>query len=276
VSFIAVIIFNFLGFEVITSLSADMDEPKKQIPKAIILGGILIMAFYMIASFGISVAIPADQLSVSSGLLDSFAFLLGPGHNGFIGIIGILFIVTLFSNIISWSFGVNYVACYAAKDNSLPKFFSLENNKKSPVGVSIINTLVSAALVLISHVISDKDMFWSFFALNMITLLLSYVFLFPAFLKLRKTDKDRERPFKVPGSNMVIKFITYIPVIILAASIIFSAVPLSLSAEEVSSKLPILSGTIFALIIGEILASASYKKNRKIEKNTMNEEAIAK
>lgn len=261
-SFIGVIIFNFLGFEVVTSLSEDMEEPKKQIPKAIILGGILIMIFYLIGSFGISIAIPIEQLSVSSGLLDSFTFLLGSGNEWFIYLIGILFVITLFSNIISWSFGVNYVASYAAKDGSLPRFFSLEDKKKSPIGVSIANTLLAATLVIASHIIPNQDIFWSFFALNMITLLLSYVFVFPAFLKLRKSDKERIRPFKVPGNNVITNLFTFIPVIILVASIIFSAVPLSLDEEELSVKLPILLGTIVALVIGETLAYLSHRKNK--------------
>lgn len=271
ISFISVIIFNFLGFEVVTAVSSDMKEPKKQIPKAIILGGILIMFFYMISAFGIGVAIPAEKLSVSSGLLDSFTLLLGTSKSFFITIIGGAFITTLFSNIISWSYGVNYVACYAAKDSSLPKVFSLESkNSKSPIGAAIINGIVASILILISHFIPNNDIFWNFFALNMITLLLSYVFIFPSFLKLRKIDKDKERPFKVPGNSVFIKFISYIPMVILIVSIIFSAVPLSTSADELENKIPILVGTITALAIGELLAIASNKKHRNIEK----EEAI--
>lgn len=263
ISFISVIIFNFLGFEVITTLSSNMKEPKKQIPKAIILGGILIMIFYLISSFGIGVAIPTKKLSVSSGLLDSFTLLLGSNSSLFISIIEIMFIATLFSNIISWSLGVNYVASYAAKDFSLPKIFALESKKsKSPIGVAIVNCVVASILVLVSHIIPNKDIFWNFFALNMITLLLSYVFIFPSFLKLRKIDKDKERPFKVPGNNLFINLISYIPMVILILSIIFSAVPLSTATDELEYKLPILLGTIIALVLGELIARRSYKKHK--------------
>lgn len=36
--FVALIIFNFLGFEVVSTFSDDMDNPKKEIPKAVIVG----------------------------------------------------------------------------------------------------------------------------------------------------------------------------------------------------------------------------------------------
>lgn len=45
-SFLSVIIFNFLGFEVVATFVDDMENPKKEIPKALIVGGIL-MAFIL-------------------------------------------------------------------------------------------------------------------------------------------------------------------------------------------------------------------------------------
>jgi glutamate:GABA antiporter len=51
--FLLMIIFNFMGFEVITTVSGDMDNPDKDIPKALIIGGILIAFFYLFSTFGI-------------------------------------------------------------------------------------------------------------------------------------------------------------------------------------------------------------------------------
>lgn len=261
ISFVSVIIFNFLGFEVVTTLSSDMQEPKKQIPKSIILGGILIMVFYMISAFGMGVAIPTNKLSVDSGLIDSFTLLIGSNNSWFITLIGILFVSTLFANLISWALGINYVACYAAKGLSLPKIFALQSKKNgSPIGAAILNWVVASTLVLISHIVPNQDIFWNFFALNMITLLLSYVFIFPAFLKLRKIDGDRERLFKVPGNKLFITLISYVPMIVLIVAIIFSVVPLSTASDELSYKLPLLIGTVTAIAIGEILAIISNKK----------------
>ena len=54
-----------LGFEVVSTFSDDMQNPKKEIPKAIILGGILIAIFYLLPSFGIGVAVPLEELQRS-------------------------------------------------------------------------------------------------------------------------------------------------------------------------------------------------------------------
>ena len=75
-SYISVIIFNFLGFEVICTYAPTMQNPKKQIPQAIITGGIVIALIYIFSAFGIGVAIPTSEISTSSGLIDSFSLLL--------------------------------------------------------------------------------------------------------------------------------------------------------------------------------------------------------
>lgn len=266
-SFISVILFNFLGFEVVTTLASDMENPKKQIPQAIIFGGILIAFFYLFAAFGMGAAVPADQLSTSGGLIDSFILLVG-GINPFVIIIGLLFMYTLAANLISWALGVNYVAFYAAKNHDMPKVFAKENPKNEmPVGASIVNGIVASVLVIAAPFIPNENIFWAFFALNVVALLISYIMMFPAFLKLRKIDPDQERPFKVPGGPTLLKIIAYVPFILLVITLFFSVVPLS--STEFSEKIPILIGTVVATIIGEIcirLGDKEYAK-KQVEKN---------
>ncbi len=262
---ISVIIFNFLGFEVVTSFASEMSNPKKEIPKALILGGIIIAAFYLLSAFGISVAIPADELTVSSGIIESFDLLSG-GNRIIVTVFGIMFLYTLVANLLSWSYGVNYVAKYASDDGSLPAFLAKSDKNDMPVGASLANGIIASIIVLIAPLIPSEDIFWSFFALNMITLLMSYILMFPAFLKLRRTEPDTERPFKVGGSGFWLKLITYLPMALLIISVVLSVIPLDTSPEELGEKIPILIGTVIAIAIGEIIAyfAAKKYKNRSL------------
>ncbi|WP_042354434.1 APC family permease [Bacillus rubiinfantis] len=266
-SFISVIIFNFLGFEVVAAMAGEMNNPQKEIPKALVMGGVIIAVFYLLAAFGVGVAIPFDQLSTDSGLIDSFTILLGSAGGWFVTIIGLMFLFTLAANLISWAYGVNYVALYASENHSLPKIFKWKSEKTDmPIGAPLLNGVIASILVLIVPVMNHyglDDIFWSFFALNLVTLLASYVFMFPAFLKLRKIDPDRERPFKVKATGWMLKLITYVPFGLLIVSVLFTIVPLDLSDEEISFKLPLLIGTIIAIIAGEIIVHFSLKQDHK-------------
>ena len=260
-SYISVIIFNMLGFEVICTFAGDMEDPKKQIPKAIVVGGVVIAAIYMFSAFGIGAAIPTSEVSTDSGLLDAIMLITGKETGIFIALIAFLFMLTLFGNMISWSLGVNNTACYAAENGDLPAVFGKRSGKNEmPTGAAIMNGVVASLVVIAAPFIPNEDLFWSFFALNLVMFLLSYVPVFPAFYKMRKIDPDRERPFKVGGSNLVLKlYYVALPMILLIVSIIFTAIPLSFDAETLAATLPITIGAIIFIIIGEILAAKKKK-----------------
>lgn len=260
-SYISVILFNFLGFEVICTFTEDMRDPEREIPKAIIIGGIVIAAIYIFCAFGIGVAIPTHEINTDSGMLDAMMLLVGKTGGFFIGLMAILFLITLFGNMISWSLGVNNVAAYAADHNDMPRCFGIRSKKNQmPMGSSVINGIVASIVVVIGAFLPNSDLFWSFFALNLVMFLLAYLPIFPAFLKLRREDPDKPRPFKVRGGPGFLKFLAILPMIMIVIALIFTAIPLSLDPETLASTLPITVGAIIFLILGEILIAVRGRK----------------
>src|SRR5690606_6336578 len=63
-----IIIYNFLGFELMSSASNEMRNPRRDVPRTIIIAGVLIGAFYLISTIGMQVVIPAEEISETSGL----------------------------------------------------------------------------------------------------------------------------------------------------------------------------------------------------------------
>ena len=264
-SYISVIIFNFLGFEVVCTYADNMSDPKKQIPQSIVTGGIVIAAIYLFSAFGIGAAVPVREISVDSGLIDAVSLILGEQGGMLVGIVALLFLVTLFGNMISWSMGVNSTAAFAADNGDMPRVFTKRWKKNDmPVGAAFTSGVVASCVcilgVLIEMASPDSSLFWSFFALNLVMLLLSYAPVFPAFLKLRREDAQTPRPFRVPGSSALLKCIAYVPMALILISIVFTAVPLSFDAETLASFLPITIGSLISVAIGEVLIALRAKK----------------
>lgn len=253
-SYISVIIFNLLGFEVICTFAGDMENPKKQIPQSIIVAGLVIAAIYIFSAFGIGVSIPTDKISTSSGMMDSFKLLTGSTGGWFIMTMAFLFLLTLFGNMISWSLGVNNTASYAAENGDMPQFFAKRSRKRDmPIGAALANGIVASIVVVIAPFLPNQDLFWAFFSLNLVMFLLSYVPVFPAFFKLRKIDPDTPRPFKVSGNDSFLRLLVILPMILIIISLIFTALPLTFDSETLASKLPITIGSLIFIGIGELI-----------------------
>ena len=114
--------------------------------------------------------------------------------------------------------------------------------------------------VVIELLSPASSLFWSFFALNLVMLLLSYVPVFPAFLRLRACDPDAERPFRVPGGRGLLRVLAYVPMALILISIFFTAVPLSVDSETLSHYLPITVGSLVSIAIGEVLIAARARR----------------
>ena len=262
-SFLSVIIFNFLGFEVVATFVDDMENPKREIPKALIIGGVLMALFYILPATGVNIAMTLEEAE-AAGITDSFLILLTRiGVNADITraiviIVGLMFIYTMVANIVSWSFGVNSVAKYSADDGGLPKVFSKTNKEGVPYMSSIMNGIVASVIIIIGIILGEvsesaSNLFWTFFSLSLVTLLISYIPLFLSFIKLRKTDKT-ERVYRVPGGKVMTALMAYVPFILLVLSVIFTLFG-DFSKDYISSNIPLIIGVVVSVIIQEILAA---------------------
>lgn len=275
-SFISIILFNFMGFEVVGTWANDMDNPKKEIPKALILGGLLMAIFYVLPATGFNIALdpevvaemdPENVVEVLTTLFTTVGFK-AVMLKSLVTVAGLMFIYTFIANIASWSFGVNAVAKYAAEDGSMPKVFTKTNEEGVPYMASIINGLVATVIVVAGAILNTVNpdfgaTFSLFFCLSWITLLVGYIPMFLAFLKLRREDPNAKRPYKVPGGEVMTKVLAIVPFILLILGILFTLFG-DFSAEYIQDNIPLFAGVILSFICQEILV-ARIKVNKKKE-----------
>lgn len=272
--YLSIIIFNFMGFEVICTMTDDMADPKKDIPKAIIMGGLAIAAIYLFAGFGIGAAVPADQIDPDYGMIYALQTIVG--DSPLFKIVCIAFLITLFANMAAWSFGVNSVARYAAEHGNMPKVFaSMISKDDMPNGANLVNAVVASlvlALQLVPIKAISEGIFWMLFGTSVVFLLLTYIPMFPAFLNLRKNDPNRERVFTFPFKGTLMKVAIAVPCIELVLAIVATIVPLS--AAEVPEKVPMLIIFFVLLVIGEIVRVWS-ARGREVEYKGLTPELAA-
>ena len=275
-SFVSLIIFNMLGFEVVGTFYDDMDKPKKQIPQAIILGGILIAIFYILPSFALGVGTEFSEIATDTGLLNAWQILLSNAGFGAAAIqaiivtVGGLFIVTLISNVSSWNFGVYSVIAYAAEDGMFPKSWKKRNKDGVPymVGVwtGIVSTILAVAGIVIAYVFPEAEelsnMFWAFFSLSLVCLLLSYIPMFAAFIKLHKAGKQVQNGYWLKIGPVLRWLMGLVPLLLLFISLFFTLVP-EFSIEAIQDNATLLISSGVCIVIGEVMVANMCRKDRK-------------
>jgi len=203
-AFLPVIVYNFMGFELMSGASEEMRNPRRDVPIAILISGLLIAAFYLLGTVGILIALPVDQIGLIEGIIDSLRRLFDEYTGGatFVMALGIGALFTLFANMVTWTMGANRSAAEAAERGDLPRVFArMHAVHQTPASAAAITGLVSTAVMIVYGFIAAdaEDLFWTLFAFSSIVFLLPYLLMFAAFARLRSTDADRPRPYRVPG-----------------------------------------------------------------------------
>ncbi|MBR2709574.1 amino acid permease [Candidatus Saccharibacteria bacterium] len=277
-SFVSLIIFNMLGFEVVGTFYDDMDNPKKQIPQAIMLGGILIAIFYILPSFALGVGTPFSEISTDTGVLDAWQILLSNAGvaaeaiQAILITVGLLFIVTLISNISSWNFGVYSVIAYAARDGMFPKSWRKTNKDGVPYIVGIWTGIVAAVLaiagIILAYVFPEAEelanMFWAFFDLSLVCLLLSYIPLFAAFIKLHKKGPQVKDGYFIKIGPAMRWIMGIVPLVLLVVSLFFTLIP-EFSLEAIQDNMTLIVSTAVCVVIGEVLVCRMSIKDRQVK-----------
>jgi glutamate:GABA antiporter len=255
-AFLPVIIYNFLGFELMSGASEEMENPARDVPWAIVRSGAVIAFFYIFATIGILLALPIADIGLIKGLPDTFQKIFGAGISGNIPVLAlcVMTLYTLVANMTTWTIGANRSAAEAANRGDLPAIFAkLHPVYKTPASSAILCGVIASAVLLIYGWLakSSEDLFWTLFAFSSVVFLLPYFLLFLSFLKLRRVDPEVRRPYRVPGGYPVAVLLSAVCMLfILQAIVFFIYKPGAVDMTYVSA---VVGGVLLTVIAGEFL-----------------------
>ena len=205
---VAVIISNFCGFEVMSSVAGSVKEPRRDIPRMILIAGLAIVGTQVLGMVGILGALPLEDLSIVSGIADamrlSFDRVLGGAAETAYYAVVVLLLFTFVGTMVTWSIGANHSINVTGLDRSLPSVFGHVNRHfGTPDYAFVLMATVATALTVVNYALfgGNEQVFWTIFSLSSIVFMAPYVLMFPALLVLRRRFPDVPRPYRVPGGR---------------------------------------------------------------------------
>ena len=184
--------FAYDGWIHLGNISGELKNPKKDLPRAIIGGLLIVMAVYILINIAFLFILPASALAATKTPATDVATVLFGSVGGKIITIGILVSIfgTLNGNILT-GMRVPYAM---ALENKLPgsKYLSKLNSKTStPIYCGVLIGFISIIMTLLGNFNQLTD-------LLIFVLWIFYTMTFIAVIILRKTRPDLKRPYKVP------------------------------------------------------------------------------
>lgn len=212
------VFYAFIGFETLPNVAGEMQNAKRNVPKAIIAANSIVAIIYILIIAGTIAMLGRGILESGAPVHDAFREMIGPV--GF-WIISIGAIVSVFGLNMGESIMIPRFGAAIAEDGLLPRKLGQLNKNGAPV-VAIIFTAILTILLVLS------GSFESLAELSVVFRFFQYIPTALAVIVLRKKVKEgnsrlEEPSFKVPGGPVI-------PIIALIVSVwmVLAANPMNL------------------------------------------------
>jgi amino acid transporter len=200
-AFLGGIILLFTGMEMAGFHARDTRDPGRTVPRAILFAVVVIVLFSVIGSLFLAFVVPAQQLSLVSGVMELFASVLdGFGVGWLLAPLAILVTIGGVAHLSPWILGPAKGVAAVAVEGGLPERLGNTNAREVPVALLVIQGVGGSVFALLFLLVpSVSTSYWMLSAVTAQIVIIMYALMFAAVIRLRHTQPDTARPYRIPG-----------------------------------------------------------------------------
>lgn len=202
--FFAGVILGFSGMEITAYHVQEAHNPQRDFSRSLLWAASLIVLLSICGSLAIAYLIPHQDINLLAGTLQIFE-VIGErlGFPYFLEIIATMLLIGTLAQVNTWYLGPAKGLLFAGQSGYLPKPFIKTSKANIPIAIlfwqAIIGSILAYAFLLMPSV---SHAFWIMTALTTQLAALIYLFIFASAIRLRYTQPERVRAFRVPGGNI--------------------------------------------------------------------------
>lgn len=270
IAFLAGILLLFAGVEVHAVHAPELKDPQKQFPRAMFLAALISFTLFTLGALAVAVITPYDQINLQSGLFTTFEIVFKHYHVGWLtNVMSLLVAFGALAGVMSWISGPSRGLLWTAKEGQLPCFLQKTNKNGVQINILLIQGCIVSLLSSLYIFISDVSV--AFFLLSALTVglyLIMYMMMYAAGIKLRYTQPDLKRSYRVPGGNFGMWAIGGVGFLAVLFSFIVTFFPpsqLPVGSPAMYTSLVVI-GTVVFLSIPIIISGVMGRRNAKNQK----------
>jgi amino acid transporter len=207
---VPLLLFNYVGFELENGAAEEMADPHRDVPISVLRSGVTGVVMYSVPIFCIILVLPLSKVSNIGGFIDAvtltFHGVYGGAAHAFLVAMTLCFVAAVVTSGAVWMIGSDRIQAVASYDGAFIPFFGVFNRRVgTPVRVNILSGIVSSVFCVVAVAAfngGQNAKFQVVLDIAISTTLISYLWIFPAVLKLRYTHPDVQRPYLHPWGKI--------------------------------------------------------------------------
>lgn len=258
VNFWSQIAFAFTGLELVSSMSEEVRDPRRTLPRAVFGAGALIAFMYIAGTFAILTLVPAADLDPKSGVFHAITAGSMVLKIGFLGVLAALLVsVGNAGGVGSTVAGIARVPFVVGIDRYLPRAFGKIHPKwKTPYISILVQAGVSGTILLLSQINqTTRGAYQILIDAAIILYFIPFLYMFAGVIKLayRKDRASNEHAVLVPGGIPGVWLMGGLGFVVVLVGIFVSLIPPGDAANKFSFEMELIIGTVASILLGLIL-----------------------
>lgn len=220
------IITSFLGMELATVHASQVNNASSVFPKAILIAVIITTLTMLLGSLTIAMIIPANQIELVSGVLQSFALFLDAYHlHWMVPVLAVMLVIGSLGGMINWMISPAKGLLHATQDGYLPHWLTKENKHQVPGNILIVQAVLVTLLCLAFYLMpSINGSYWLLTDLSTEIYVVMYILMFIASLVL-STQLPAQVERIIPGKTAGIWVITLLGLLGCVCALVVGFIP---------------------------------------------------
>ena len=246
-----VIMWNYSGWDGLSTVAGDIDNPRKNYPKALAITIPMITLIYLIPTVISLGVVGTEDVEWTAGAFTLIAEGVGGRWLGLLMSVGaIVSAIGLFS---AWLLSYSRIPFALASDGYLPRGLSYVHPKRgTPTRTIIIAATICSLVTLLP--------FEQLAALSVLVGGCVIMLEFSTLIVMRRRYPDLARPFKVPGGPFVPYLILAVPAMVIATAVYFTVLESGLLAGVGYAIGGLLTGVIAYFVLRPAKARSGIDK----------------
>jgi len=250
VLFLATIGYALSGCESASFLGDEIENPRRNMPRALILAGVIVTTGYILGSVSMLVALPASQISGLEGLMQAISIAAHKiGLGGLTPFAAFMITLSNLGALGAWFAAVGRIPFVAGIDRYLPPAFGKLHPRWHSPHVSLL-TQAACGIVFIFLGQAGASVYGAYEVLVSVAIIVDFVplaFIFASLIRLQREPAGPE-VIRIPGGKPAAYFVGALGFASSVITIVLSLVPPSEEPHKILAVAKIVLAT--AVLIG--------------------------
>jgi len=250
--FLSTIAFAYAGVEAPSTMGEEIVDTRRTIPKAVLISGAFIAIFYILGTFAILLALPANQVSGLQGMVQAIqAMTVKTGVAWIVPIAAAFVCINVLGGVSGWFAATARLPFVAGIDRFLPSAFArLHPRWQTPYVALLVQAAFAAVFVFLGQAgTTVRGAYDALVSMAIIGQFIPYLFMFAAMAVLQR-EPAAPGVIRTPGGASVARLLAAVGFVVSVAAIVLACVPADDDPNKALAVIKIVGGSAALLVIG--------------------------